>query len=89
MSESLPPIKLIQSTWVDIYAVTGITPGTKIIIQNTGESEAQLTESAGEPVGKVGVNTLAKNDFLTNTDANIGAWAFSDKGTELQVEVSA
>lgn len=86
MAQSLPPVLIPQSKWVDLYAETGITVGTKLIIQNAGESEADLTESVGEPIGKVGVNPIPPKEFFTNADVSVGAWAFSDRGTELQVE---
>lgn len=86
MSTSLPPVVLPRNVWVDLYAETGITPGTSIIIQNTGKDEAILTESATKPISGYGLNKLPSRDYVTNEAANVGAWAFSSRGTKLQVE---
>ena len=89
MATSLSPVTIPGNIWVDLYAETGILVGTKIIVQNSGSSEVKLTESAGQPpLTNVGVNPLRVRDFFTNIDGNVGAWAFSDTGTTLQVEVS-
>jgi len=89
MSTSLPPVILPRNKWVDIYAETGITAGTKIIIQNIGKDEVVLTESATEPDSGYGLNKLPSRNYVTNSDGNIGAWAYSSRGSKLQVEVSA
>ena len=86
MATSLPPVKIPVNTWVNLYLATGISVGTQIIVQNTGSSEAVLTESATLPVGVVGVNAIIPRAYLTNAATNVGAWAFSQLGTTLQVE---
>ena len=86
MATSLPPVILDPSTWVDLYDATSIVVGTQIIIQNTGGSEALLSESATEPDNESGYNTIVPRAYLTNIAAAVGAWAFSDTGTTLQVE---
>ncbi len=89
MAQSLPIVNLPVEKWVDIYADTGITVGTKLIIQNTGSSEVKLVESATEPLINTGYNSLPTREFFTNADANVGAWAKSKTGGSLQVEESA
>ena len=89
MAQSLPPVNLPVETWVDVYAETGITVGTKLIVQNTGSSSVKLVESASMPLGSTGSNALPTREFFTNVDANIGAWAKSKTGGTLQVEESA
>ena len=86
MATSLPPVTLTDNVWVDLYDVTGIVVGTQLIIQNIGSSEALLSESASEPTTVSGYNIIPTRTYLTNTTANIGAWAFSENGTTLQVE---
>lgn len=88
MATSLPPVNLGLGEWVDIYAETGITVGTQLTIQNTGDSPAILTESSSKPISGYGFNRVRPNEFLTNSSGSIGAWALSGRGTTLQVEVS-
>lgn len=86
MSTSLPPVILSPNKWFELYAETGITVGTQIIIQNTGKYEVILTESATEPTSGYGHNKLPSREFFTNTTGNVGAWARSSRGSKLQVE---
>ena len=88
MATSLPPVKLPKNTWVDLYAETGITAGLKLVAQNTGASLAILTESAIKPTSGFGFNEIEPNEFFVNASGNVGAWAFSSRGTQLQVEES-
>ncbi len=91
MATSLPPVRVPVNVWVDIYDATGIGAGVKIIVQNVGSSPCQLTESAAEPpipLGSTGVNLIDPREFFTNVASNVGAWAFSKRGTTLQVEVA-
>ncbi len=86
MSKSLPPVVLPRNVWVDLYAETGITTGVKLIIQNTGKSEVMLTEDDTKPFSGYGHNKLPPREFFTNDSGSIGAWAFSSRGSKLQVE---
>lgn len=86
MAQSLPPVNLPVETWVDIYAATGITVGTKLIVQNTGSSAVSLVESASAPLVGTGSNELLPRVFFTNVNGNIGAWVKSKTGGKLQVE---
>ncbi|HHZ69085.1 MAG TPA: hypothetical protein EYN54_02120 [Methylococcaceae bacterium] len=86
MSTSLPPVILPRNVWVDIYAETGIAAGTKLIIQNIGRDETVLTESATQPTSGYGLNKLPSRQYVTNEASNVGAWAYSSRGTKLQVE---
>ena len=86
MATSLPPVKIPSGTWVDLYSETGISPGTKIIIQNLGDSKVRVSESSTIPTLQSGYNVLSPNGYLTNTASNVGAWAYAHEGTSLQVE---
>jgi len=88
MATSLPPVILPRNKWVDIYAETGILVGTSIIIQNIGKDEVILTESATEPTSGYGHNKLPSRQFFTNGTGNIGAWAYTSRGSKLQVEAA-
>lgn len=85
MATSLPPIESPQGVFVDIYAETGIAVGTAIVIQNIGANNTRLTESAGQPTIE-GYNILKRQEYLTNTTGNVGAWSYSPAGTLLQVQ---
>ena len=92
MSTSLPPVSLSPETWVDIYAETGLTIGTKLIIQNRRSDDVILSESVLAPTGLIadlGANPLVGKQFFTNSAGNVGAWAYSAKGGLLQVEVAS
>jgi len=86
MATSLPEVKIPINLWVDLYDTTGISVGTQLIIQNKGDAEADLSESALEPIGTTGSNKISQYAYLTNVAGNVGAWAFSKLGTVLQVE---
>lgn len=88
MATSLPPVDLPKNTWVDLYAQTGISVGTRIIVQNTGKDDAFLTESPIEPIQGTGFNKIQPLQYLTNSTSPVGAWALSGRGTTLQVEVA-
>ena len=86
MATSLPSVTIPINTWVDLYDATGIVAGTQLIIQNIGSSEVILVESSTQPTSATGHNSLPPREYLTNSASNVGAWAFSDLGTTLQVE---
>lgn len=89
MAQSLAPVVLPKNVWVDLYAATGIATSTKLIVQNSGDALAILTESAAEPEPGTGFNPLDPDEFFTNVSGNVGAWALSSRGTTLQVEETA
>tara|TARA_R110002012_G_C11655301_1_gene611689 strand:+ start:54 stop:320 length:267 start_codon:yes stop_codon:yes gene_type:complete len=86
MATSLPKVLLPSKEWVDIYTETGISVGTKLIIQNTGGDSARLVESASEPNLKGGFNLLRESDYLSSAESPVGVWAYAHSATTLQVE---
>lgn len=86
MATSLPQVVLSSKQWTDLYADTGISTGTKIIIQNTGGSEVRLVESLAQPNLKNGFNLLSGREYLTSASTPVGVWAYAHTGTTLQVE---
>jgi hypothetical protein len=78
MAQSLPV--------VDLYSATGITVGTKIIIQKISGSNVRLVESVSQPSLNGGYNLLVDNLYSTSADIPIGAWAYAQSGTTLQIE---
>jgi len=90
MATSLPFVDIPTNTWIDLYVATGITVGTKIIIQNTGTNNIKLVEDSAEPdISTTGYNTITPKEFFTNADSNVGAWAYSSTDGRLQIEESA
>lgn len=84
---SLPPVKVPAGKWVDVYLQTSIPVGTQLIVQNTGDAKCILVDSPVEPnLSTTGKNNINTDEFLTSATTPDGSWAYSDLGTELQVE---
>lgn len=80
-------VKTPIGEWVDLYAETGITAGTQIVVQNIGSSTCFLVDSATQPdIIKTGRNVIQPNQYLTSVTTPDGSWAYSELGTTLQVE---
>lgn len=86
MAASLPSVKIPNNTWIDLYSETGITVGVQLLTQNKGDAEADLIESSTEPTSTNGSTKIQQYEYRVNKTGNIGAWAFSMRGTTLQVE---
>jgi len=86
MSANLPSVQIKKETFTNLYAATGISVGTKIIVQNIGNNNASLYEKSSQPVVKDGHNILERNKFLASTPSPVGLWAHSIRNTVLQVE---
>lgn len=91
MATSLRTVNLPQGVQVDLYAATGIAVGTKITIQNTGNTRIRISESVAEPITSTGFNTVAPDKFVNSAIIPIGLWALSpgSLGGLLQVEVAS
>jgi len=76
MADTLPDIPLPANTWVDLYAASLITPGTRIIASNKGASTITLATLATEPTTLDGA-PLAKDKDRINESGDSGAWAYS------------
>jgi len=87
MATSLTPVTLEPNVWKDLYDATGITLGVQLSIQNTGKSQARLSESLLEPISTTGSNNINVDKSFSSADTPIGVWAISRIGTTLQVEV--
>ena len=75
MANSLPPILVPAKSAVDIYAVTGITVGVQITIQNIGDLVLRVHESSSDPTGTtIGYNKLAPFQFVQSADTPVGSW---------------
>lgn len=87
MSESLPRITIPPKQWVDVYALTGLTVGEQLSIQNKGRDQAELSESVDAPLSTTGRNNVLVDEFLNSSKSPVGCWAYSRLGTKLQVDL--
>lgn len=86
MPASLPPVKIISKTSIDIYAETSISMGKRLVIQNTGPHEVKLTENATAPDVNVGYVIVPPNGWIASGPNPVGLWAYAQRGGRLQVE---
>lgn len=78
MSDTLANTTLPGNTWVDLYADTGISVGTKISVQNIGSNTIKLATKLTAPISSDGFAELTPgNDQYVNETGDSGAWAFS------------
>lgn len=79
-------IKIPFNKWVDLYASTGFSVGDQLHIQNVGDADAILLESSSQPTSEHG-SLIKESEYRYNFPNNLGAWAYSKKGTNLNVEL--
>lgn len=78
MADTLANTTLPANTWVDLYADTGISVGTKISVQNIGSNTIKLSTKLTTPISSDGFAELTPgNDQFDNDAGDSGAWAFS------------
>lgn len=86
MPGNLPHIPIPHNTWVDLYALSGITVGQPLIVENVGVSDLYLAVQATQPpADHTSYNILKRDDDirLTNILGDPGAWAFCNAGKGL------
>jgi len=88
MAASRLPVPVPGNSSVDLYALTGITVGTQLIIQNTGSLKLRISENDSEPDSAVGYNVLNPVIFLQSAATPIGVWVTNPNNGvgQLQVE---
>ncbi len=62
----MPNVYNSATTWQDLYALSGIAPGTAVNVQNQGGSTLQLRQNTVDPTGRV-VITYASQDCTGST----------------------
>lgn len=85
MANTLPDITLNNTTYSDVYALTGISVGTPIIIQNKSSVGAYLQIKPFQPASNSqdGIFLEAYNFYIVDA-GEVGCWA---KGmTKLSVQ---
>lgn len=50
MSNTLPDVQLVTNTWIDAYDLTGISPGTSLIIRNKASAVIYINVNAVAPL---------------------------------------
>ena len=87
MADTSNNIPLPASTWVDLYAATGITVGTQLLVQNQSTQSCKIYAGATPPadltVNTAAFKTLPGWQEAKNTDGDTGAWAISLAGDGL------
>lgn len=79
MAATRKSLILESGVWTNLYQATGITPGTKIAVQNIGFADVYLSASLSQPANDSdSYQVIQANDFPMANDLNDpGAWAFS------------
>jgi hypothetical protein len=79
MPDNLPLIPVEAGSWIDLYALSGITVGQPLIVENVGVADLFLAVQAAQPpTDHRSYNILKRDDDirLTNTLGDLGAWVF-------------
>ena len=79
MGDNLPNILIPVNEWVDLYALSGITPGLSIMVENVGSYDVYLTVQDTQPdTDHDSYNVVQRGNGvrLQNAVGASGAWAF-------------
>lgn len=79
MGDNLPNILIPVNEWVDLYSLSGITPGLAIMVENVGSQDVYLTVQDSQPaVNHDSYNVVQRGNGvrLQNAAGASGAWAF-------------
>tara|TARA_R110002096_G_scaffold103139_1_gene227409 strand:- start:117 stop:395 length:279 start_codon:yes stop_codon:yes gene_type:complete len=79
VSDTINNIKLVAGEPADIYALSSITVGTQIIVQNIGACDVSLLTQAITPT-RTDFNDanqiLPRGEYAANDFGDSGAWAY-------------
>lgn len=79
MGDNIPNILIPVNEWVDLYSLSGITPGLAIMVENVGSQDVYLTVQDSQPaVDHDSYNVVQRGNGvrLQNAAGASGAWAF-------------
>lgn len=79
MADTIQNIVIPSGEWVDLYALSGVTVGTAISIQNIGVCDVYLAVRETQPPLTYDAYNIIqrKNGFwLRNSQGDSGAWGF-------------
>lgn len=79
MPDSTENVTVTVGQWVDLYAITGLSVGTQISVENIGSSDIYLTVLATLPTPDYDKYDVVRAGGLPakNTAGDSGAWAYS------------
>ncbi len=84
---AIQPLVEVQGGWVDLYAATGITVGTQLLVQNFfSRSPVSLADTAGEPTAATGRIRIDPTQFYQNDSGDVGAWAYCATFAQISVQ---
>ena len=71
----MPQIKTTTSAWADVYALSGIAPGTALLIQNQSGNVAILQQGAAAPAATDNTGRWLQSGVEAVVDAGAaGLW---------------
>lgn len=85
MSNTLPDVQLLGSTWTELYATTGITVGTALIIQNKITAPALIQIRTTMPVTTLDGYSVPASGTVYLDGSLSGVWIRSNSPGRLVV----
>lgn len=78
MADTLQNISVTAETWIEVYALTSITPGVPVSIQNTGVTDLYYSISAIEPPKNSDkYKIFRRGDTINLNSGDLSVWVFS------------
>lgn len=87
MADTLPDIKLLGTSWIDVYAATGIPVGTPLIIQNKTAPSIYVQVRSTQPVAtsKDGVLITDNLSWIVDGTSISGVWVIGQGLMNVQI----
>lgn len=89
MGDNLPNILIPVNEWIDLYSLSGITPGLAIMVENVGSYDVYLSVQDTQPAtNHDSYNVVQRGNGvrLQNAAGASGAWAFcNNEGGKVSV----
>ena len=74
---AIPPLVVVQGQWINLYAATGITVGTQVIVQNfQSNALIAVSDTASAPTETDGRVAVYQGQFYQNDSGDLGLWAY-------------
>ncbi len=78
MADTLENIKLNRDNWTNLYTASGLSVGTRLIVQNVGQTRILLHTGASAPTQQDGFNVMPVDAYpYINQESSTGEWARS------------
>lgn len=85
MSDSKPLVKVDPDTWVDLYAATGISVGTEVILNIISGNSLRVAFKSSEPTDEI-AGVLKVGDWYKVGSGETGLWVLSPRGCQIAVQ---